>query len=141
MFPSSTKREIRHFHIVVVQRRLRNVRKSVIRPQSCCSANLNLLRFCSSGCRRRRFCFSSLFKYLMLGGNERRQKGDDAFEKRSFTGFIRRCAEYTVKLNYNQQSMESQITPLCPVTEPGKPGWKGDQYVRLTSTVCHQQTF
>ena len=27
LFPSSTKREIRHFHFVVVQRRLRNVQK------------------------------------------------------------------------------------------------------------------
>ena len=27
VFPSSTKREIRHFHVVVVQRRLRNVQK------------------------------------------------------------------------------------------------------------------
>ena len=45
VFPSSTKREIRHFHVVVVQRRLRNVQKSVMHVQSCCSANLNLLLF------------------------------------------------------------------------------------------------
>ena len=42
MFPSSTKREIRHFHVVAVQRRLRNVQKSVMHVQSCCSANLLL---------------------------------------------------------------------------------------------------
>ena len=41
LFPSSTKREIRHFHFVVVQRRLRNVQKSVMHVQSCCFANLN----------------------------------------------------------------------------------------------------
>ena len=29
MFPFATKREIRHFHVAVVQRRLRNVQKSV----------------------------------------------------------------------------------------------------------------
>ena len=45
MFPSSTKREIRHFHVVAVQRRLRNVQKSVMHVQSCCSASLNLLLF------------------------------------------------------------------------------------------------
>ena len=39
VFPSSTKREIRHFHVVVVQRRLRNVQKSVMYVQSCCFAN------------------------------------------------------------------------------------------------------
>ena len=43
MFPFATKREIRHFHVVVVQRRLRNVQKSVMHVQSCCFANLNLL--------------------------------------------------------------------------------------------------
>ena len=32
---SSSKREIRHFHVVVVQRRQRNVQKSVMRVQSC----------------------------------------------------------------------------------------------------------
>ena len=42
MFPSSTKREIRHVHVVAVQRRLRNVQKSVMHVQSCCSANLLL---------------------------------------------------------------------------------------------------
>ena len=40
VFPSSTKREIRHFHVVVVQRRLRNVQKSLMEVQSCCFANL-----------------------------------------------------------------------------------------------------
>ena len=43
VFPSSTKREIRHFHVVVVQRRLRNVQKSVMHVQSCCFANLTYL--------------------------------------------------------------------------------------------------
>ena len=32
--PSSKKREIRHYHVVVVQRRLRNVNKSVMHVQS-----------------------------------------------------------------------------------------------------------
>ena len=39
VFPSSTKREFRHFHVVVVQRRQRNVQKSVMHVQSCCFAN------------------------------------------------------------------------------------------------------
>ena len=45
LFPSSTKCEIGHFHFVVVQRRLRNVQKSVMHVQSCCFANLNFLPF------------------------------------------------------------------------------------------------
>ena len=60
MFPSSTKREIRHFHVVVVRRRQRNLQKSVIQVQSCCFANLNLLVFCLPRCRHRPPCLSSL---------------------------------------------------------------------------------
>ena len=50
VFPSSTKREIRHFHVVVVQRRQRNVQKSVMHVQSCCFANLTfcLFFFCNA---------------------------------------------------------------------------------------------
>ena len=33
---SSVKREIRHFHVEVVQRRQRHVQKSVMQAQSCC---------------------------------------------------------------------------------------------------------
>ena len=40
VFPSSTKREIGHFHVVVAQRRQRNVQKSVMHVQSCGFANL-----------------------------------------------------------------------------------------------------
>ena len=36
VFTFSTKREIRQFHVVVVQRRRRNVQKSVMHVQSCC---------------------------------------------------------------------------------------------------------
>ena len=58
VLPSSTKREIRRFHIVVVQRRQRNViQKSVMHVQSCYFAKLNLLVYCRSPCRRRRRCF------------------------------------------------------------------------------------
>ena len=35
VFTSSTKREIKYFHVVVVQRRQRNVQKSVMHVQSC----------------------------------------------------------------------------------------------------------
>ena len=60
MFPSSTKREIRHCHVVVVQRRLRNVQKSVMHMKSHCFANLNLLMCCRTRCRRCRLCLHSL---------------------------------------------------------------------------------
>ena len=39
------KREIRHFHVVVVQRQQRNVEKSVMHLQSGCFANPNQLLF------------------------------------------------------------------------------------------------
>ena len=53
-------RKWNYFHVVVVQRRLRNVQKSVMHVQSCFFANLNLVLFCRSRCRRRRRCLSSL---------------------------------------------------------------------------------
>ena len=65
VFTSSTQREISHFHVVVVQRRQIIVQNRVMHVQSCCCfANLNLLFFCRSRCRRRRRCLSSLLLSL-----------------------------------------------------------------------------
>ena len=63
MFINSVKRarEIREFHLAVVQQRLWNVQKSVMLVQSCFLANLNISGFFfwrSRYCRRRR-CFIS----------------------------------------------------------------------------------
>ena len=55
-----TKREIRKFHVAVVQRRQRKVRTRVLHVQSC-FAYLNLIFFCCSRCRCRRRCLSSLY--------------------------------------------------------------------------------
>ena len=60
LFPRSTKREIRQFHVVVVQRRQRNVQKSVMHVKSCCFACLSLFLFCCTRCHRRRGCVNSL---------------------------------------------------------------------------------
>ena len=68
LFPSSTKREIRQFHVVVVQWRQRNVQKSVLHVQSCCFPCLNLLIF--SRCCRRRRCVNALFDDDDDDGNE-----------------------------------------------------------------------
>ena len=54
-------REIRKFHVAVVQWQLRNVQKSVMHAQSCYFANLSLsCLFCHSLCRHCRDCLSSL---------------------------------------------------------------------------------
>ena len=60
LFTSSTKCEITHLYVVVVHRRQRNVQKSVMHVQNCYFANLCLLGFSRSRCRRRRRCLSSL---------------------------------------------------------------------------------
>ena len=65
-FTSSTKREIRHFHVVVVQRRLRKVKKIVMHRQRCCFAKLNQLLFCYSRCRCRCGCLRSLMGRLRV---------------------------------------------------------------------------
>ena len=64
--PSSRKRLIRHFHVVLVQRRQINVKKKVIHVQSCCFACLKrILLYCRSRCRRRRCCVNSLLCDLL----------------------------------------------------------------------------
>ena len=50
----------RHFHVVVVKKRQRNVKKSVMHVQNRCLSNLNLLLFCRTLSRRRGRCLSSL---------------------------------------------------------------------------------
>ena len=52
------KRVIRKFYVAIMQRRLRNVHKSVMHVQSCFS-DINHLLFSSSLCRSRRRCLSS----------------------------------------------------------------------------------
>ena len=55
LFMSSIKletREIRLFHVIIMQWRLRNVQKSVLHVQSCCFALIKLIVFFRSRCRR-----------------------------------------------------------------------------------------
>ena len=78
MFTSWTKCEIRQFHVAVVQRRQRNVQKSVMQVQSCCFANLNLrVLVCRSRCRRRRRCLS----FLIVVKKEREGEIRDPFSR------------------------------------------------------------
>ena len=72
MFTSWTKREINHFHAVVVQRRQRNVQTKVMHEQTCCFANVNLLLSGRSRCRRRRRCLSSLTAKYCVPSNDPR---------------------------------------------------------------------
>ena len=50
MFTSSTKRVIREFDVLAMQRRQRNVHKSVMHVQICCFAHPNLLFPCRFLC-------------------------------------------------------------------------------------------
>ena len=51
VFKSSTKREIRHFHVIVVQCQKRNVQKSMMHMQYCCFANfLPFSLYCRHRC-------------------------------------------------------------------------------------------
>ena len=68
MFTSQTKREIRRFHVIVVQRRQRNVQKIVLQVQSSCFANLIQLLFCRSHSHRhlRRGCLTSVLEVVVV---------------------------------------------------------------------------
>ena len=59
-FKSTTKLEIRHFYVVVVQWWQRNVQTRVMRVQSCCFANQTLELFWSFRRCRRRWYLSPL---------------------------------------------------------------------------------
>ena len=59
---SSTKLEIRNFHVVVGERRQRNVQKCVMHVQNCCFVDINLLLFWRCRCRRLCLRRSSLLK-------------------------------------------------------------------------------
>ena len=58
-YPIKWEREIRKFHVAVMQRRLTNLQTGMMHMQSCCFANINLLLFCRSQCRPYRLCLSS----------------------------------------------------------------------------------
>ena len=68
MFTSPAKREIRRFHVVVVQRQQRNIQKSVLQVQSSCFPNLIQLLFCRSHCHRhlRRGCLTSVLVVVVV---------------------------------------------------------------------------
>ena len=76
---SSIKREIRHFHVVVVQKRERKVLKRVMHVRGCCFAYM--LFFRRSRCRPRRWNLTSLiasFETLLCcyrESNKERQGG------------------------------------------------------------------
>ena len=61
VFPSSTKREIRYFHVLVVQWRQGNVQKSVRHVQELLFCQSKPIAFCHSRWCRRRPCLSFLF--------------------------------------------------------------------------------
>ena len=67
MSTSSTKREIRHFHVVVVQWRQRNVQKRRDARAELLFCQPNLLLFCRSRWRHRRHCLSSLLSLRKIG--------------------------------------------------------------------------
>ena len=77
VFMAPRKREIRKFHVVVVQRRQRNVQKSVMHLQSCCFAYLNLLLVCRSRRHRHRCCLSCLVSFVKRVSREGQIKDQD----------------------------------------------------------------
>ena len=75
LFTSSNKREvlIKHFHVVVVQRRQRNLLNSVVYVESFCVSHLNLFATCTSPIMHlifpSKFCISIVFNFSWDGCN------------------------------------------------------------------------
>ena len=86
VFTSFTKRENRHFHVVVVQwRQKKNVQKSVLHLQSSCFVNLNLFLFFRSHWVCRRLCLSS--HILVRGDRPCRKEKSIISQNVSFRSF------------------------------------------------------
>ena len=65
LFTSPLKREIRHFHVEVVQKQERNVQKNVMHVQSCCLLIKSFVFFSRSRCRPRRWILKSLISFTI----------------------------------------------------------------------------
>ena len=65
LFTSPLKREIRHFHVEVVQKQERNVQKNVMHVQSCCLLIKPFVFFSRSRCRPRRWILKSLISFTI----------------------------------------------------------------------------
>ena len=65
LLTSPFKREIRHFHVEVVQKQERNVQKNVMHVQSCCLLIKPFVFFSRSRCRPRRWILKSLISFTI----------------------------------------------------------------------------
>ena len=95
LFRSSIKREIRNFHVVVVQWRKRNVQKSVTHIQSCCFAYSTYCFFWRSRCRRR----SGILKSLRPRTSKRRHVFNLFLNKMILTNIFEKTLRKTLKSN------------------------------------------
>ena len=66
LFTSLTKRENRHFHVVVVQWRQRNVQKSVMHVQSCCFALSSYCFFNTFSSPLHRYTLFHYLRYIVM---------------------------------------------------------------------------
>ena len=138
MIPSSTKREIKHFHVVVVQWRLKNVLKSVMHVQSCCFVNLNLLLCCRSCCLRRRCCLSSLMTNKCTKMRDARAKSLSLFATTIFSATQatawQQCCDI-VSNSYNIVPTLQRCVALKVVVAPSRVTYlKSQLYLSLRTT-------
>ena len=126
MFTSSRKRENRHFHVVVIQRRQRNVQKSVMHVQSCCSANLDLYPFRRFRCRHRRR--SGRRCLCITYGQKEGTVGVWGVEPFSF-----------VSSSYSQYALINVICAISLITSPDPCGPKRDECAPNLRSLLHNR--
>ena len=141
VFPSSTKRENRHFHVVVVQRRQRNAYKNTrCTCKGVIFANLNLLLFCRPRWRHRRLCLSTLSKYRLntyraetwrFGATFWRPKTQPTTVCTPITGRTTR-ASYSSRLRFNATSSRTAVpgSTSRPAPVYCRDGWINDEPLR-----------
>ena len=131
MFTSSRKRhENRHFHVVVIQRRQRNVQKSVMHVQSCCSANLDLYPFRRFRCRHRR----------RSGRRSGRRCLCTTFGQKEGTVGVWRVEPFSfVSSSYSQYALINVICAISRITSPDLCGAKRDEGALNLCSLRHSR--
>ena len=124
MFSSSTKREFRHFHVVVGQRRQRNVQKSLMRVQSCCFANKTYCFFALSS--KSQFVPTRKHTNLGCGSLQAKRCPNRAVENGKSENNKRNCVYHqlatprppTGRISKTDQYRDGGFSPSCCSTTP-----------------------
>ena len=120
LFRPRKNREIRQFHVVVVQQRQRNVQKKRDHVQSSCFASINLLLCFRSRCRRRRRCLCLISPLTArsgeIGGNGLMGDGGSHHFARQLAKFLDHLKFFFIAISYHHHHHHCHCHHLSHLT-------------------------